>query len=259
MTRPLAPLALLALALVPAAVHADERPFVYAVDAVGPNAAEVDATYSVNVGARPSGAVRFIDPTVGREGVVQQITAQVGATDWLAIGAFGLLAVAPGSNPVGTGGGYLHFTALRPRAEDRGGTLGFTLLGLREFEGAGALSLFVDGGYRRSGFEFVGNAQFERRLARGADGIDLIARFAANYDVLRHRPEALRVGTEYVGQDLEDYFEEEEAEGGAVHLLAASLSATLLDRKLHLGLAPGLVMRVGERGFGGRLTVGYTF
>lgn len=245
--------------LVATSARADDRPFVYAMDAVGPEGHDVDATYSVNVGASASGAVRFIDPTVGQRGVVQQLGAQVGLHPVVAVGAFGLMATSAGTQPLGTGGGYVHLTALRPQDALRGPTLGFTVMGLREFGGVFAMSLFVDGGYRANGFEFVANGQVERRFSSTADPIDLLFRFGANYDVLHGSGRSLRLGVEYVGQDLEDYFEDEEAEGGAVHLVAFATTATLLERRLHLGLAPGLVVANGAPGFGGRLSVGYTF
>lgn len=245
--------------LVAASARADDRPFVYAVDAVGPEGHDVDATYAINVGASASGAVRFVDPTVGQRGIVQQLGAQVGLHPNVAVGAFGLMAATMGTQALGTGGGYVHFTVLRPQDGRRGATLGFTLMGLREFGGVFASSLFIDGGFRANGFEFVANAQIERRFSSAADPIDLLFRFGANYDVLHGSRRSLRLGVEYVGQDLEAYVEPSEAEGGAVHLVALSTTATLLDRRLHLGLAPGLVVSNGAPGFGGRLSVGYTF
>lgn len=240
--------------------RADDRPFVYAVDAVGGERGQADAMYSLNVGTSSTGAVRFVDPTISQRGVVQQIGAQYAATDWLSIGAFGLVSTNQAPYVQGTGGGYVHFTALRPDVvSGRGATLGFTVLGLREFGGVFAMSLFVNAGYRVGGFEMVGNAQFERRFSSAADPIDLLLRVGANYDVVHGTGSSLRLGVEYVGQDLEDAFEDEEAEGGAVHLLAFSSTATLLEHRLHLGLAPGAVFAASHVGFGGRMTVGYTF
>jgi len=238
---------------------ADERPFVYALDPVGPQQGEVEANYALTVGSSQSGAIRFVDPTLGNgTGVVQQVGAQAGLIDQIAIGAFGLMSTAPGATSLGTGGGYVHVTAIAPSPErDRGGTLGFTLYGVREFEGVFAMSLFLNGGYTIRGLTIAGNAQFERRFTSRADGIDLLARLGVTYDVLRGRESALRVGVEYVGQDLEDAFEEEEAEGGAIHLIALSSTASLVDRRLSLGLAPGMVVRAAEVGFGGRFFVGF--
>ena len=99
---------------------------------------------------------------------------------------------------------------MRPRD---GGSFGVTLWGVREFEGTFALSGLLNGSWVAGRFSAATNVQLERRFASGADPLDVIVRLAANVDVL-HRHDALRVGVEYVGQDLEDAIEGEEAEGG---------------------------------------------
>lgn len=249
------------VALVPRA-QGDDRPFVFVQDANGPVDNEIEAVAALDVGASASGAVRFVDPTVARRGVVQQLGAQVGVTPWLAIGAFGLVGLGnTADNPVeATGGGYLSFTILRPGAElHDGGSLGLALWAVREFEGVLALSGFINGSWVARRFALAGNLQLERRFVGSADPLDVIARIAANYGVFSRDENALRLGVEYVGQDLEDAIEGEEAEGGALHLFALSATSTFDERRVSLGIAPGVVVGSGAVGFGGRFTASYRF
>ncbi|MCB9631332.1 MAG: hypothetical protein H6721_04230 [Sandaracinus sp.] len=264
-------LASLAVAFAGSTVRADDRPYVFLIDPDGPREQEVELVTALNVGASASGAIRFIDPTLGQQGVVQQLGVQAGLTPWVAMGAFGLLGLGYSEdNPVdATGGGYVSFTVARPggvRARYRddevrprdGGSFGVTLWGVREFEGTFALSGLLNGSWVAGRFSAATNVQLERRFASGADPLDVIVRLAANVDVL-HRHDALRVGVEYVGQDLEDAIEGEEAEGGAVHLVALSATYVSADQRLSLGLAPGLVVAPTGLGFGGRFTASYRF
>jgi hypothetical protein len=63
------------------------------------------------------------------------------------------------------------------------------------------------------------------RFASGRDGIDILAFVGASV----RATESLRIGAEYVGQDLEDAFEHQEAEGGARHFAAAVGALELAD------------------------------
>lgn len=237
---------------------ADDRPFVLLVDTAGPAEPEVEALYGLSVGASTSGAVRLVDPTVGRQGVVQQVGVQVAAAEWIALGAYGLMSLAnEDDDPVtASGGGYAHFTFLRPdELTHDGGSLGVVAGVHRELEGVVAATSTLVGGWTEGRFDAGGNLLLERRFTSDADPLDVIVRFAATYAVL---PE-LRFGLEYVGQDLEDLVEEEEAEGGAVHIIAACATLRLLDGDLELGIAPGIAITATDVGFVGRFVASYRF
>ena len=77
----------------------------------------------------------------------------------------------------------------------------------------------------------------EKMLAAGRDSVDVIGALGASYRVV----DPLRLGAEYVGQDFEDAWEDEEAEGleEAFHL-AGSVRFSVGVRR---GVAPG-----GRRG-----------
>jgi hypothetical protein len=241
-----------------APARADDRPYVMVVDGAGPSEPEVEAMYGLSVGARGSGAVRLVDPTLGRNGVVQQLGAQAAAAPWIALGAYGLLSAANESDdPVtATAGGYAHFTVARPDPLSReGGSFGIIPGMHRELEGVIAATLTLAGGWKFGRFEAGGNLLLERRFTSDADPLDVIVRLAVAQAVL---PE-LRLGLEYVGQDLEDAVEDEEAEGGAVHVLAASASLWLMDGDLQIGLAPGIAFTADDIGLVVRLVASHRF
>ena len=265
-SRALVPALLVASSIVglaPAA-RADGRQFVLAEDARSPGT--VEGMYTLNVGVSGAGALRFVDPVVAREGVVQRAGAQESLTPWLALGAFGLAEVA-GASGAGVrtaGGGYVSLSVLRPRAEDGGEardglSLGVQVWASRELEGGFSLSTWLNAGYQRRALSLAGNLQLEKRFAVLADPLDVIVRLGVSVEVARSGDDGLRLGLEYVGQDLEDLIEHEDVEGGALHLIAPALTAVLADRRLSVGVAPGLVAGARGVGFGGRLMIAYAF
>lgn len=237
--------------------HADDRPFVYTRDAGGARVANVEATYALSYGVSTSGAVRAIDVRGNGSGILQELGAQVGVTRAFALGAFGMVATTDigGAPTEATGGAYMRLTLTQPDEGSDGTTVGLMLSGLREFDNVFSMSLHAQLMYKLDRFRVGGNLQAERRFTSTADGIDLIVRVGANYAVL----DELRLGVEYIGQDLEDLIEEEEAEGGAAHLFALSITSELDDKRLHLGFAPGIVVASGATGLGGRAMVSYIF
>lgn len=259
---------LLVLLVAPALALAEDRSFVFTERANGPvDSGEVTGIYAMNVGASTTGALRFVPSTVGQSGVVYQIGAQVALAPWAAIGAFGLAGMGYTSDAANgaTGGGYLHFTIVRPdRDTHDGGSLAIQVWAVREFAETLSLSGWVNGSYRLGALDLGANAQLEHRFVRDpadADAVDVLLRLAATYAVAG---DDLHLGVEYVGQDLEGYLTgggDLEAEGGAVHLFALSATSVLADKRLNLGLAPGVVFnaRTNQAGFGGRLQVAYRF
>lgn len=239
--------------------HADDRTFVYARDANANEVMVVEGSYALTFGTGTSGAVRAIDVRGNGAGVLQEIGAQVNVLPALTIGAFGMLGLRDQPAADATGGGFVRLTLLSPEDRNHGLSLAVMLSGLREFDGATALSLHAQSVYASGRFRIGGNVQAERRFTSAADRIDLIARIAANYAVA----DELRLGVEYVGQDLEDIFENEEAEGGAVQLFALSATSELLEARLHLGLASGIAVANSPTGtatgVAGRVTASYLF
>jgi len=90
-----------------------------------------------------------------------------------------------------------------------------------------------------------GNALFERPLnVLGRDAIDLITTFG----VSRRLTPALHLGLELIGEDLEGFWEAEEAEGGARLLVGPSLRVAPPAQHWQLSVAGGPMIRGSQSG-----------
>jgi hypothetical protein len=104
--------------------------------------------------------------------------------------------------------------------EGLGGTTGLTML---------AAASLASGP-----FVMAANLQADKMFAAGRDSVDLITTAGVAVRVVG----GLRVGVEYVGQDLEDAFEED-LEGGARHAVGPSVSLDLEGGRYQLTVATG--------------------
>ena len=125
----------------------------------------------------------------------------------------------------------------------------------REFAGVWALTGSVGVELPVDRFVLGLTPSVERRLDPEADAVDLMLPMAAGVALGK----GLRLGAEAVGQDLEDYLEgeEEEAEGGAVWIAAAT--AGWSGEQLDLALAPGVGVGPQGAGFVARLRAAWRF
>ncbi|MBM4389266.1 MAG: hypothetical protein FJ088_16140, partial [Deltaproteobacteria bacterium] len=130
------------------------------------------------------------------------------------------------------------------------------------------LSLYASAGYRREfqpsgtdvatgsvtfgksvkGFNLLGVFYLEKPFSKERDSVDVITSAAASYSFTNW----LRWGVEYVGEDLEDIWEAEEAEGGARHLAATVVNlspdgwTTQFTMGWGIGLTAGSAASVGR-------------
>jgi hypothetical protein len=82
-----------------------------------------------------------------------------------------------------------------------------------------------------------GNLLFEKAFASNRDAIDVISSLGFHYRLI----ESLYGGFEAVGEDLEGFWDEEEAEGGAKLMVGPSLNMTPQKSRLSLSLSGGPV------------------
>lgn len=80
-----------------------------------------------------------------------------------------------------------------------------------------------------------GNLLLEHTFAHDRDGIDVITNLGFQYRLFRN----LYAGFEAIGQDLEGFWEEDEAEGGAKLMVGPSLSLAPKKSKLSFALCGG--------------------
>jgi hypothetical protein len=107
--------------------------------------------------------------------------------------------------------------------------------GLREAGGAYGLQVLGAASYDAGPLRIAGNVQGEKIFEQGRDELDLLVMAGASWRV----GSAVRLGAEYVGQDLEALYEDEEAEGGARHLIGPSMSLDLDRGRYQLAVAGG--------------------
>jgi len=83
-----------------------------------------------------------------------------------------------------------------------------------------------------------GNVLFEKAFASNRDAIDIITSFGFHYRLVG----SLYGGCEAVGEDLEGFWDEEEAEGGAKLLVGPSLNMSPKKSRLSFSLSGGPVI-----------------
>lgn len=97
----------------------------------------------------------------------------------------------------------------------------------------------------------IGNVHAEKVFARGRDSVDLMAFGGVSVRTI----DGLRLGAEYVAQDLEDRFERDEAEGGARHYAGPIASVELAHGALWITGGPAFGVNRQSQPLIGRLTM----
>jgi hypothetical protein len=101
----------------------------------------------------------------------------------------------------------------------------------------------------------AGNLHLEKVAALDRDGVDALALAGASYRAL----DELRVGVEYVGQDLEEAFEHDGAEGGARHFAGPTAAVDLHGGRLQIVGGPAFGLNERSPRTMGRVAVLVTF
>ncbi len=221
----------------------EERPFVHVLDPTTPSSGFVALGYGFGVGSGVS-AERPLPANVVSAGAAHHATITYGATDRIAP-FLGATADSTGATP--TAGARFQLT--NPASAFR---LTVVAAFFREGRG-GALgaSTRAAASYDVGSFRVAGNLHLERAFARGRDTVDVLALAGASYRVAS----SFRLGAEYVGQDLEDAIEQEEAEGGARHFIGPSGAIDLEAGKLQLTFGPAFGLNERSPRFLGRVGV----
>jgi hypothetical protein len=218
-----------------------EQPFLYMVDPHGPAARQVLAGYALAFSST-AGAIRPIPGNFDSEGIVHQLSLEVGVLDQLRVYAQTLIAESLGTATDVTGvavqlGARAIVTPMRWRIF----RLMLTGAFLREFGadlGAfGELTATVDLGRVR----LATTLHAEHIFGANRDPIDLYAVVGVS---VRVTP-ILRLGAEYVAQDVEALADDDaDAEGGARHYVGPDVALSL--RKNHLLLTGGAAIQLAS-------------
>jgi hypothetical protein len=257
--------------------HAIDRTWLYLDDARVAEQWTVIGTTSVSytsVGSNPdptSAPYRAFAANTAQSGALVGLGAEVGVLPRVSLEAVGQMQLGgegPGVHPgalVGArvalvppswnnfhltaSGGYLRETWSTPTADAGGGES--AAAGSRGADGAWAsLAMALDVRNLRLGLTTLG----EHVFAPGRDAVDVMVQAGANYRVVPW----LRLGVEWVGQDLEETFSDA-AEGGARHFVGPTAALQLLQDRLTIVAGPSLGLSSRSPTALGRLALAYGF
>lgn len=210
-----------------AALPKVERPFLYLVDPTLPHPLHVVASYSAAYAPDAAGT-RPLAATANRSGLVNELRVEAGLHPRVALFANGLLAPprAGETRARDAGGGGVRVLLTDP--ESRGFRLALSAAYLRDFQQVSAVSGSAEASFDIHRLRLASMVHTEHAFAAARDSVDLYVVGGASYRVL----DSLRVGAEYVGQELEGAWQPDEAEGGLRHFAAATLAWAPADRLL---------------------------
>jgi hypothetical protein len=121
--------------------------------------------------------------------------------------------------------------------KNQGLSLGVGLGVRRDYTNVKSMLSRVTLNYEATRWKAGGNLLFEKAFANNRDAIDVITSLGFHYRLAGN----LYGGIEAVGEDLEGFWDEEEAEGGAKLLVGPSLNMTPQKSRLSFSLSGGPV------------------
>jgi hypothetical protein len=235
------------------AAPAVPRRWLYGVDPAAPAGGHVVAGLGVGYAPIDKGAGRPFAADIAHAGAVFDVNAEVGLVRYVSVVGQGLMA-GQGAGQVSAGA--MLGVSVHPWAYKGGPVpVDVSLSGgyLRELAGAngvwGRVAVAGDVGALRLTASALGEKVFEANR----DEIDLVMSAGASYELWR----TLRLGAEYVVQDLEGLWEPEEAEGGVRHFVGPTVGVRLA--RVQIGAGPGFGLSPTSPRYLGRLAASYTF
>jgi hypothetical protein len=110
---------------------------------------------------------------------------------------------------------------------------------LHEYSGTGVLISRLMVGRQFTSWQVYSNLVFEHAFSVDRDPIDLTSTIGFSYDLF----DSVRLGIEAVGQDIEGFWETDEAEGGATLYFGPSLNFTIPGTTLNITTGGGEIIR----------------
>lgn len=229
------------------------RPWLYSSDPTAPAPGHVLAALSVGYAQTNRGTARPFAADVAHAGAVFSAGGEIGILRHLSLSAEGLLAGQSGTSSPISGGAMLGVNAF-PLGGRGPVDVSISAGYLRELGGANGVwfrgAIAGDIGRVRLSANALGEHVFD--VTR--DGVDVLLTAGANVKAT----DWLRVGAEYVVQDLEGAWDPEEADGGIRHFVSAN-AALLLGKRVQISMGPALGLSPNSPRVLGRLTAAYAF
>lgn len=222
--------AVILVAALPAA--AQDRPFMFSIATVTKDEPSLRFDYDVGVGERAfqSDTSNQPEQRIGLHASYGRLTflarvgiAEVGSAYQSSQSGEALLSMlSPASAfSLAAGGGVLH-----------------------EAGGVNVLLARVVGGRNTAAWRLDGNVLFQKPLSEGRDAVDLIT----SVGVAKKLSHGVSLGVEAIGEDLEGFWEAEEAEGGARLLVGPSLHVSPAGQRWQLIATGGPLFHPSDTG-----------
>lgn len=107
----------------------------------------------------------------------------------------------------------------------------------RDFSNTGAIFSRITASFEAGPWRVGGNMKFEKAFSKTRDGIDLVSSIGFQH----HLAGPVFAGIEAVGQDLEGFWEADEAEGGARLLVGPSINVAPVNSRFSFSVCGGPV------------------
>lgn len=215
--------------LVSGVLHAQDRPFLFTFTPASAERAGLFLQYAGAYGKQT------FEPLSG-DAMEQSIGVQANlSAEWTILGHLGIAlhdATSRSSQHVELLGRVLH-------AEDHLVDLRAGVGVRHEYSGTNVLLVRGSVGRRFTSFMTYGNILLERPFAGDRDGVDIMMTLGISYDLSR----MARVGIEAVGQDLEGFWDDEEAEGGARLFIGPTTSLAIEGSPWNITVGGGVILR----------------
>jgi hypothetical protein len=216
------------------ALNNNPEPYLFSLSTLTPDDLKWSLDYSGSFGDEVAGSIGF-------EGVTQQLGVKgyLGSRFTL----FGSLALGfPGNNTVSSAQQVEVIRNLLGGKKYLGWRLGAGIGGRRDFGNEYSLLGRATAEYLSTKWKVGGNLLFEKVFEENRDAIDIITSIGIHYRIT----ESFYGGFEAIGEDLEGFWEEEEAEGGAKMMVGPSLNLTPKESRLSFSLSGGPVFLATE-------------
>jgi hypothetical protein len=213
----------------PGAATMAVQPFMFSVNTLTQNQPKWNVNYTGSYGERASG-------TFGYDGVDQQVSVKGYLGNRLTLYANADLGFANAGGVTSAQQAEVIRDFVGGR-QALGARFGVGLGANRDFSNTAAIFSRVTAAYDVANWRLGGNMKFEKAFSKSRDGIDLITSIGFQHRIAK----SFFAGIEAVGQDLEGFWETDEAEGGAKLLVGPSINISPERSRLSFSLCGGPV------------------